>query len=78
MVARVALDQDEVSVLNGLGNCGGRWMSSGDVSVMGKGINLTYATSLGLGLTPNPAFGVMIGPGPFMAALASKAVFASG
>ena len=34
--------------------------------------------SLGLGLTPNPAFGVMIGPGPFMAALASKAVFASG
>jgi hypothetical protein len=78
MVARVALDQDEVSVLNGLGNCGGRWMSSGDVSVMGKGINLTYATSLGLGMAPNPALAVMVGPGPSMAALASKAVFTSG
>ena len=77
-VAQLALTQDELSLTNGLGNCGGRWMSSGDVSILGTGVNLTYTKALGLGMAPNPAMGVMLGPGPFMASIASKAIFASG
>lgn len=78
LAAQVSVSRDEVSVFNAAGNCGGKWKSSGDVSTTGKGINLCYSSSLGLGQTPNPACKVVISPGPGMIGMGSLAIYASG